>query len=143
MAVKQISVFLENKFGSVEELTGLLAHNNIGMRALSLAETKEFGIVRLIVDDVYEATTVLKDADFIHSITPVIAVTIEDKVGALHEVLEVLAKERINVEYMYSTMGGPTKNSAYIIFRVDDIEKAEAVLKKSGFKLTDQDAIGV
>ena len=101
MSLKQISVFLENKPGTLLSMTGLLAKNHIDMRALSIAETKDFGIVRMIVDDVYDTATVLKDAGFVHSLTPVLGVMIPDEPGGLDKVLRVLADAQVNVEYMY------------------------------------------
>ena len=102
MSIKQISIFLENKPGALYAMTGVLAQHNVDMRALSLAETKDFGIVRLIVDNVYEATTVLKDAGYVHSVTPVLGVAIPDTPGGLNKVLQVLTNAKVNVEYMYA-----------------------------------------
>ena len=97
MSVKQISVFLENKPGVMGSMTEILAKNNIDMRALSLAETNDFGIVRIIVDDVYKATTVLKDEGFIHNVTPVLGVAIPDEPGGLNKVVQILGEAAINV----------------------------------------------
>ena len=141
MTVNQISVFLENKPGTLTTMTGLLAENGIDMRALSLAETKDFGIVRIIVDDVYKATTVLKDGGFIHQLTPVLAVLIPDEPGGLHQVLEVLRKVEVNVEYMYAFLGGGDVDHAYMIFRVQDVKKAGSALAAKGIKLVNQDSI--
>lgn len=141
MTVNQISVFLENKPGTLTTMTGLLAENGIDMRALSLAETKDFGIVRIIVDDVYKATTVLKDGGFIHQMTPVLAVLIPDEPGGLHQVLEVLRKVEVNVEYMYAFLGGGDVDHAYMIFRVQDVKKAGSALAAKGIKLVNQDSI--
>ncbi len=141
MTVNQISVFLENKPGTLTAMTGLLAENGIDMRALSLAETNDFGIVRIIVDDVYKATTVLKDGGFIHQLTPVLAVLIPDEPGGLHKVLEVLREAAVNVEYMYAFLGGDDVNHAYMIFRVQDVKKAGAALAAKGVKLVNQDSI--
>ena len=91
MSIKQISVFVENKPGAMNAMTKVLADHDIDMRALSLAETKDFGIVRIIVNNLYAATTVLKDAGYIHTITPVIGVAIPDTPGGLNRVLQVLA----------------------------------------------------
>ena len=90
MSVKQISIFLENKPGKMCEMTEVLALNKINMRALSLAETEGFGIVRIVVDDVYEATTVLKDAGYINKLTSVIVVELPDVPGGLNQILKVL-----------------------------------------------------
>ena len=141
MTIHQISVFLENKPGTLTAMTGLLADSGVDMRALSLAETNDFGIVRLIVNDVYKATTVLKDAGFVHSLTPVLAVLIPDEPGGLHKVLEVLREAAVNVEYMYAFLGGDDVNHAYMIFRVQDVKKAGAALAAKGVKLVNQDSI--
>ena len=141
MSLKQISVFLENKPGMMFSVTELLAQNNIDMRALSLAETSEFGIVRLIVDDVYATSTVLKDAGFIHNITKVLGVAIPDEPGGLHRVLEVLKEADINVEYMYAFLGGKESEHAYMIFRVQDNKAAVAAMAAKGIRCVDQDEI--
>ena len=141
MSVKQISVFLENKPGTLNALTGVFAQNGIDMRALSLAETKDFGIARIIVDDVYEATTVLKDADFISSLTPVLAVAIPDEPGGLNKVLTFFTETGVNVEYMYASLGRKRAGEAYMIFRVTDTKAAEAALKGKGVRLLSQDEI--
>ena len=141
MNIKQISVFLENKPGSLNAMTHILAEHNVDMRALSLAETKDFGIVRLIVDNVYTATTVLKDAGYIHSITPVLAVAIPDEPGGLNNVLQVLGDGDVNVEYMYAFLGGKNSEHAYMIFRVTDNDKAVEVLTKNKISLVSQDHI--
>ena len=141
MTVNQISVFLENRPGTLTNMTALLAENGIDMRALSLAETNDFGIVRIIVDDVYRATTVLRDGGFIHQLTPVLAVLIPDEPGGLHKVLEVLREAGVNVEYMYAFLGGGDVNHAYMIFRVQDVKKAGAALAAKGVMLVNQDSI--
>ena len=105
MSIKQISVFVENKPGSMSAMTAVLAENNINMRALSLAETSDFGIVRIIVDDIYKATTVLKDAGYIHSVTDVIAVGLPNIPGGLNKVLNILEGVGLNIEYMYAFLG--------------------------------------
>ena len=141
MSVKQISVFLENKPGMLHTMTDVLAKNNIDMRALSLAETNDFGIVRIIVDDVYNATTVLKDAGFVHSVTPVLGVSIPDEPGGLNRVVAVLTDAQINVEYMYAFLGGKDVDHAYMIFRVQDLKAAAAALAAKGVKCIDQEEI--
>ena len=140
MAIKQISVFLENRPGTLGEMTDVLTEARIDLRALSVAETKDFGIVRMIVSDVYETATVLKDAGYICSMTPVVAVPIPDEVGGLSKVLKALNKASINVEYMYASLGGKS-NSAYMIFRVENNEAAENALRTAGFKLATQDTV--
>ena len=102
MSVKQISIFLENKPGKMCEMTEVLAERGINMRGISLAETEGFGIVRIIVDDVYEATTVLKDNDFLNKLTSVVVAEIPDIPGGLSQILKVFADENINLAYMYA-----------------------------------------
>ena len=142
MSIKQISVFVENKPGALYALTAVLAQGQIDMRALSLAETKDFGIVRLIVDDLYKATTLLKDAGYVHSLTPVVGVAIPDVPGGLNRVLQVLTDARGNVEYMYAFLGGKDVDHAYMIFRVADDKAAEAALAARGIQTLTQEQIG-
>ena len=132
MSIKQISVFVENKPGALYALTAVLAQGQIDMRALSLAETKDFGIVRLIVNDLYKATTLLKDAGYVHSLTPVVGVAIPDVPGGLNRVLQVLTDAKVNVEYMYAFLGGKDVDHAYMIFRVADLDKLANLLKDNG-----------
>ena len=141
MSIKQISVFLENRPGMLLEMTGVLAEKEVDMRALSLAETSEFGIVRIIVDDVYAAATVLKDNGFVYNITPVLGVCIPDEPGGLNTVLQILADSKINVEYMYAFLGGQKVDHAYMIFRVNERKEAAAVLRAKGVRLVDQEEI--
>ena len=137
MSVKQISVFLENKPGALCELTGVLAENDIDMRAFSLAETSDFGIARIIVDDVYKTTTVLRDRGFVHSVSPVLAVALADTPGGLNAILQSLSAEQINVEYMYAFLGN-TPGKAYMVFKVHDPAAASAALSRSGICLLDE-----
>ena len=140
MSVKQISVFLENKTGSLAEMTQVLAKNGIDMRAFSLAETSDFGIARIIVDDLYKTTTVLRDAGFVHTVSSVLAVAIPDVPGGLSQVLSALKEEKVNVEYMYAFLGGK-KDSAYMIFKVEGHHQAAAALTGRGFRLVDQEEL--
>lgn len=139
MTIKQISVFIENTPGSLQAMTGVLAEHSIDMRALSLAETEDFGIARIIVDDIFTASTVLKDAGYVHSLTPVVGVSIPDTPGGLNKVLAVFTEEKINVDYMYAFMGGRSASHAYMIFRVNDPAAAAAALTTRGIKLVQQD----
>ncbi len=141
MSMKQISVFLENKPGTLSQMTKVLAEHQIDLRALSVAETKDFGIARMIVDDVLSATSVLKDADFIASLTPVLAFEIPDEMGGLDRLLKVFNECNVNVEYMYSFLGGKKASSAYMIFRVADTATAEAALVGKGLKPLSQEDI--
>jgi hypothetical protein len=127
MKVEQISVFLENKPGSLEHATRVLRDASINIRTLSLAETSDFGILRLIVNDVEKANKILKEAGFRVSKTVVVAVEVPDKPGGLHSIMEVLSVEGINVEYLYAFVEKSGQN-AVIIFRFDAPEKAIKVL---------------
>lgn len=139
MSIKQLSIFVENKPGAMGAMTKILAEHGVDMRALSLAETKDFGIVRLIVDNVYNATTILKDAGYVHSITPVLGVAIPDTPGGLNTVLEVLSDANVNVEYMYAFLAGKGTKDAYMIFRVENAAEATAALSAKGIKTLEQD----
>ena len=141
MSVKQISVFLENRPGTLHNLTKILADGGIDLRAMSVAETKDFGIARMIVDDLYHAATVLKDAGFVNSLTPVIAVAVDDVKGGLATVLEEFKKADVNVEYMYSALASKATGQAYMIMRVTDTEAAEKTLSGMKVKLVSQEEL--
>lgn len=140
MTVKQISVFIENKAGKLAELTEYLQQHDIDMRALSIAETQDFGIVRVIVDDAYKTSCILKEAGYVVSITPVLAVEIPDEPGSLFKVLKTLGDEGISLEYMYAFLTRK-EATAYMVLRVEDNEKAGDVLSKKGIHLISQDVI--
>jgi len=141
MSVKQISIFMENKPGALLAMTTVLAENRIDMRAFTLAETSDFGIARIIVDDVYKTCTVLKDMGFVYSISSVLGVVIPDVPGGLNQVLQILNEENVNVEYMYAFQGGKNVNGAYMIFKVADEAKAASVLTGRGIRLVEQEAL--
>ena len=141
MSVKQISVFLENKPGTLQKMTGVLAQNQIDMRALTIAETKDFGIARMVVNDVFSATNVLKEADFVASLTSVLAVEIPDEPGGLDKLIRIFADEKVNIEYMYAFLGGKDVKHAYMILRVSDTAAGEAKLSGRGLKLLTQEEI--
>ena len=128
MKVEQIAVFLENKSGRLAEITSILADNGINIRALSVADTADFGILRLIVDKVDQAKTVLKDNGFTVGGTTVIAVQVEDKTGGLASVLKIIDKAELNVEYMYSIVN-KLFDGAILIMRFDEVDKAILILK--------------
>ncbi len=140
MSVKQISIFLENKPGFLAEVTKVLGQNGIDMRAFSLAESNDFGIARIIVDDVYKTTTVLKDAGFINSVIDILAVALPDVPGGLNSVLNVLAQAQVNVDYMYAFLGGKD-GGAFMVFKVTDPARAAAALNKNGVRLLDQEEL--
>ena len=133
MSIKQISVFLENKPGKLFELTRLLAENGIDMRALSIAETTDFGIARLIVGDAYGAARVLREGQFIAQYSDVLAFAVPDEPGGLHHLLGAFNDAQVNIEYMYAVLGGE-KGRAYMIFRVTDTEAAERALTERGLQ---------
>ncbi|MBE5964300.1 MAG: acetolactate synthase [Lachnospiraceae bacterium] len=130
MTVKQISVFIENKIGGLDDITASLANAGINIRALSIAETSDFGILRLIVDDVFKAGNVLKEAGHVYSLTDVVAVAGEDKPGSIAKIVSVLAKEGISLEYAYAFF---TRNRdyAYMIIRVEDNDAAIKILRNN------------
>ena len=124
MTVKQISVFLENRPGALAEFTRILEKSNMNLRALSLAESEDFGIVRVIVDDPFETIRILKDEGYVCSITKVIAVEIQDKPGALVRMLNILGDNQVNLEYSYAFLAKKA-NSAFMILRVEDNDKGD------------------
>lgn len=140
MTVKQISVFVENKPGKLAELTNVLHQNSIDMRALSIAEAEDFGVVRIIVNDSYNTACVLKDAGYVLSVTPVLAAAIDDKPGALDAILDILGEAGINLEYIYAFLGR-VHGKAYMIMRVSDCDKAVDVLTGKGVHLYDQNEL--
>ena len=134
MKVEQISIFIENKSGRLAEITRILGDSGINIRALSLADTTDFGILRLIVNDVETAKAVLKEKGFTVSKTEVVALEVPDRPGGLSSLLQTLDDNQINVEYMYAFVercGG----NAVIIFRFDETDKAIGTLKDSGFTI--------
>jgi hypothetical protein len=134
MKVEQISIFLENKPGGLSSVTRAIKDAQINIRALSLADTSDFGILRLIVDNVAKAKEVLNAAGFAVGETHVVAVEVPDRPGGLHSILEALTAEGINVEYMYAFVERSGEN-AVIIFRFDSTDSAIDVLLKGGFKV--------
>ncbi len=131
MKVEQLSIFLENKPGGLEQVTRILKDAEINIRTLSLADTTDFGILRLIVNDVDAAALVLKTQGLRVSRTTVVAVEVPDRPGGLHGILEVLSRNGINVEYLYAFVEKSGQN-AVIIFRFDDPDTAIEVLQKNG-----------
>ena len=138
MTVKQISIFLENKPGKLAEVTKVISDNNINIIAMSLAEAEDFGIVRLIVKDLYNATNVLKNAGFILSIKDLIAIEISDKPGSFSLVLELLGKNDVNLEYMYA-FTAHTSGCVNMVLKVADNKKATAILSENNVKMISQD----
>ncbi len=141
MAINQITVFLENKAGALSGVTKLLADNNIDLRAINIAETADYGLLRLITADNTAAEGVLRKESLIFTETPVLAVVIDDKAGALNSVLEILADNNINLHYMYSIFGNK-EGKAYMIMQVEEVEKATEILADNGIATADASDIG-
>lgn len=131
MRVEQISIFLENEVGRLAEVTSVLAQAGVNIRALSLADTSDFGVLRLIVDDNKKAKEALTENGFTVGKTDVAAVEVPDKPGGLHKILDLLNKNNINVEYMYALVHQDA-NNAVIIFRLDNIDEAIDLLIQNG-----------
>ena len=140
MRVEQISIFLENKTGRLAEVTGTLSEAAINIRALSLADTSDFGVLRLIVSDTQKAKEVLRTQGFTVGKTDVIAVEVPDQPGGLHRILGILDAAAINVEYMYAFVQ-QSGNNAVMIFRFDQIDEAVQVLEGNGVKVLDGAAL--
>ena len=139
MAIKQLTVFVENRQGTVVSVTDTLSGHNINLRALSIAETQDFGILRLIVNDEAAAEKILAEEGYLIKITEVVGVKIGDEPGKLSEALKVLDDNQINMEYLYAFMAR-TEKHAYVVIRVEDNAVAEAALTDAGFKLiTEED----
>ena len=134
MTIKQLTVFVQNKKGTVVAVTDILAKNNINIRALSIAETQDFGILRLIVNDEKAAEKVLAENGYLIKVIDVVGVKIGDAPGKLAEILGVLDKAGINVEYLYAFMAR-TEKHAYVVLRVEDNAIAEQVLADAGVKM--------
>ena len=134
MAIKQVTVFVQNRKGSMVSLTDVLSKNDINIRALSIAETEDFGVLRLIVNDEVSAKKILEDNGYLIKIIDVVGVKIGDKPGALTAALDVLDKANINVEYLYAFMAR-TEKHAYVVLRVEDNNAAESALENAGLHL--------
>ena len=134
MSLKQLTVFVENKQGALVAITDTLAAHNINIRALSIADTQDFGILRLIVNDEETAFKILTEQEYLIKITEVVGVKIGDEPGKLSKALDVMDKAEINVEYLYAFLAR-TEKHAYVVLRVEDNQKAEATLVANGFHL--------
>ena len=141
MTVKQLSVFCENRPGRLSGLTRLLADNGINIRAMSIADTKDFGILRLIVNDFDKTLQVLKDNDLAVTSTNVLCIRLEDKPGGLADAMECPNKENISGEYMYAAFISEADEHAYLVLRVDKLETAVTALEEGGFKLVSEEEL--
>ncbi len=140
MTVKQISVFIENKSGGLREVTDLLAEAQVDIRALSIAETADFGILRLIVNDTFKAANALKDSGIVYSVTDVLAIEGEDKPGSMARVVGALADAGISLNYAYAFFT-KSKDTAVLVIRVEDIPGALKVLNIPGIKILSEEEI--
>lgn len=136
MLIKQISIFLENKCGRLAEVTQILGDNHIDISALSIADTTDFGILRLIVNHPDKARQVLEKSGFTVSMNEVIAIEVEDKPGGLSKALSVLDSKKIGIEYMYAFVGNAESKNAVVILRVENPERVIQVLKDEDIRIT-------
>ncbi|MDO5123229.1 MAG: acetolactate synthase [Eubacteriales bacterium] len=140
MSIRQISVFVENKKGSLVQITDTLSRENIDLRAMSIADTQDFGILRLIVSDTDRAVDILRKENCIVSVNEVTGVRMQNKPGALATVVKVLDDNNINMEYMYA-FNGSTPHHSYLVLRVDDNDKVAQLLLQEGIKcITEEQA---
>ena len=142
MHIHQISVFLENRIGQLSEITKLLADSGVDIRALSIAETSDYGLARMIVDDSYKASSILLQHGDILSMTPVWAVEVPDRAGGLADLLEVLAEAHVDVEYMYSLFT-QKDGHAYMVMRISDEPRFISTLGDRKIKIMTKDELGL
>ncbi len=142
MTVYQISIFLENRAGQLAEIAKILGDNGIDMRATSIAETTDYGVLRLIVDQPQKATAILLERGFVLSMTPVQVVAVQDQPGGLAPILQVLADANIDIAYMYSLFTH-VEGKAYMVFRVSDEEQFTALLAKHGIPTVPGQELGI
>ena len=136
MKIKQISIFLENTAGRIADVTRILKNGKVNLRAIMIADTADFGILRIITDDSDKALNVLKEAKFTTRTTDVLAVSIKDSVGALHDVLSLFEKNSVNIEYLYASLE-KTGDRAVIIFKVEDAERGMKLIEDNGLNTID------
>ena len=142
MSVHQISVFLENRAGQLAEITRVLAENSIDLRAISIAETADYGVLRMIVDNAEKATGILLSQGYILSMTPVLVMAVPDVPGGLAPVLAVLAEGQIDIEYMYSLFTHQ-EGKAYMVFRITEEDKFVRLLEAHGMALATAAELGI
>lgn len=142
MTISQISVFLENRAGQLADITKILSDNQVNMRAINIAETADYGVLRLIVNDAQKASAILLEQGFILTMTPVVGVSVPDTPGGLSKVLGVISTAGIDVEYMYSVFG-QKDGQACMIFRVADTEGLSAVLDRNGIGTITGEELGL
>lgn len=134
MKLKQISLFLENNKGQLEEITQILSDNNIDLKAINISETTDYGVLKLITDEPDKALNILIDNGYIVSVNSVVAVAVPNRPGGLNELLQLVSEENINIEYMYSVFG-PGNGKAYMVLKVNDPDKLiDKINAKDGFE---------
>ena len=140
--VYQISVCLDNRAGQFAEITGILAENKVDLRAISIAETTDYGVLRMIVDNAEKATSILMQHGYLMSMTPVLVVAVPDRAGGIAPVLATLAEGNIDIEYMYSLFTHK-EGKSYIVFRVAENEKFVELLKSHGLTPCTNEELGI
>ena len=135
MSLKQISIFIENKTGSLSDVCAVLAAGGINLRALSIADTQDFGILRIIVENTEKAVEILKRNGYICKTNEVLAVEIPDRPGTMANIMSIVSVPDVSIEYAYAFVSHKEDDSAYMIFRVTGIEKAREVLNSAGIHL--------
>ena len=140
--VYQISVFLENRAGQFAEITGILAENQIDLRAISIAETSDYGVLRMIVDNAEKTTAILMQHGYLMSMTPVLVIAVPDQPGGVAPVLATLAEGNVDIEYMYSLFTHK-EGKSYIVFRVAQTEKFVELLKTHGLTPVTGEELGI
>ena len=140
MNVTQISVFLENRAGQLSNITRVLSENGVDLRAINIAETQDYGVLRIIPADAQKASSVLLENGFIMAMTPVIAVAVPDRPGGLNSLLEALAEENIGIEYMYSVFS-MNSGEALMVLQVGEAQKVSEILSTKGFRTVAIEAI--
>ena len=140
--VYQISVFLENRAGQFAEITGILAENHIDLRAISIAETTDYGVLRMIVDNAEKTTSILMQHGYLMSMTPVLVIAVPDEPGGVAPVLATLAEGNVDIEYMYSLFTHK-EGKSYIVFRVAQTEKFVELLKTHGLTPVTGEELGI
>ena len=140
--VYQISVFLENRAGQFAEITGILAENHIDLRSISIAETTDYGVLRMIVDNAEKTTAILMQHGYLMSMTPVLVIAVPDQPGGVAPVLATLAEGNVDIEYMYSLFTHK-EGKSYIVFRVAETEKFVELLKTHGLTPVTGEELGI
>lgn len=141
MTVKQISIFLENRPGQLRDITDTFEKKAVNIRAITVAETADYGIIRLIVEEPEKAMTILKEQGFLARLSDVVAAVVPDRPGGLAKILNIMVASGINIEYMYSVFGR-VEGEAVMIFKVNDTQRFKAILAENGVKEADSSELG-